>query len=757
MAGVADRVREQPAGDGAAPVAAAARPQALWSRLIYRFPDLPPAPRGRWARICLALVALMAVAYVAWYCAYLFAQHDAYLTHAEDLGIMDQALWNTLHGAPLHQTICNVISDSNCLGDVSRFAIHFEPIMLPLSLLYLIAPTPKALFFVQAAVVATGAFPTYWIASRRLRSPLAGVAFAAVYLLYPALTAAVTFDFHAVTLSAAFLMFALYFMLTRNNLGLFIACFLALTTKEEVPLDVLMIGLAVLALQRRPRVGLALIALSLAWIGLYALVVHVASPLGHSPVTSRYDYLGSGPVEIAVFILTHPLEVLRDHVFDPDGRSSLRSLLSGAGYLPLLSPFVLILAVPAVALNILSSNPTMRSGVYQYNAEIVPFLVLAAVESVALLAVLADAAWSWERVAPVRARLDAYAAPALAALRAAAARVAVTARASRDRLLSARPGGVAGGAAATAQAVWPRRFGTAGRVALVALTLLAFAFSFRETRGHGSLPLSNTFDWPDQTAHTRLADDLIKLIPPDASVSAQATLVPHISERRLIYQFPYRAEQSDYIFLDVTAFRYPYDGDTRDYAQRAQAILASGAFHIVAAEDGYLLLAHGNGPKLGPTDLPAPFYTFAELPPGASISQPFDARFGDALELVGYDVTPSDWPHVGTFFSVVTYWRVSNAVTAGIRPFIQENPPDAAPGYYNNFVSTAWLPMDTWQPGRIYAVQTDPILASGDNQGADQFSLSVLDASGHPLPAASAQQLHPAPNGGIYFATVQVG
>ena len=59
------------------------------------------------------------------------------------MGIMDQALWNTLHGAILHQTICNSISDTNCLGDVSRFAIHFEPIMLPLSLLYASPPHPR--------------------------------------------------------------------------------------------------------------------------------------------------------------------------------------------------------------------------------------------------------------------------------------------------------------------------------------------------------------------------------------------------------------------------------------------------------------------------------------------------------------------------------------------------------------------------------------------------------------------------------------
>ncbi|HEX6819846.1 MAG TPA: DUF2079 domain-containing protein, partial [Ktedonobacterales bacterium] len=252
------------------------------------YDELPPAPEGRAAQIALALVGIMAVAFVVFFTAYLWSLQDAYLTHAEDLGIMDQALWNTVHGAPLHQTICNVVSDTNCLGDISRLAIHFEPIMFPISLLYLIAPSPKTIQFFQALIVATGAFPTYWLASRKLRSAFAGVVFAAVYLLYPSLEAAVTYDFHAVTLAAAFLMFALYFMLSRNNVGLVIACLLALSTKEEIVVDVAMIALVILLFQRRWRLSAGLFALSVAWLVVELAIMHAASPLGHSPTASRY-------------------------------------------------------------------------------------------------------------------------------------------------------------------------------------------------------------------------------------------------------------------------------------------------------------------------------------------------------------------------------------------------------------------------------------------------------------------------------------
>src|SRR5690348_7166182 len=94
------------------------------ARLLDRYPPLSPAPEGVWPSVALAIVGVMALAFTIFFSAYLFARHDAYMTHAEDLGIMDQALWNTLHGAPLHQTICDRVTDNNCLGDVSRLAIQ---------------------------------------------------------------------------------------------------------------------------------------------------------------------------------------------------------------------------------------------------------------------------------------------------------------------------------------------------------------------------------------------------------------------------------------------------------------------------------------------------------------------------------------------------------------------------------------------------------------------------------------------------------
>ncbi|MFL5627970.1 MAG: DUF2079 domain-containing protein, partial [Ktedonobacteraceae bacterium] len=161
---------------------------SVWRNRLYLYPPPDPLPYTRMFWLATGVVALLTLLFSAYFILYLAGRHDAYLTNAEDLGIMDQAIWNTVHGQILHQTICNAIHDTNCysIDGVSRFAIHFEPILLPVSLLYLLWPSPKTLLVIQTLVVASGAFPAFWLARLRLRNEWAGVAIALLYLLYPA-------------------------------------------------------------------------------------------------------------------------------------------------------------------------------------------------------------------------------------------------------------------------------------------------------------------------------------------------------------------------------------------------------------------------------------------------------------------------------------------------------------------------------------------------------------------------------------------
>jgi uncharacterized membrane protein len=538
-----------------------------WRKGLYPMPRPLSRTRSYW--ICLGLVILAVIGYCAYFIIYQAARQDAFQTNAEDLAIMDQAIWSLLHGALFHQTVCNVLTDTNCygLGGISRFAIHYEPILFPVSLLYVFWSDPKTLLVFQTLVVASGAFPAFWLARLRLRSTWAAVPFALLYLLYPAQLYALTFDFHAETLTAALLLFAIYFLYTRKTLWCFVFIVLALACKEEIAGVVAMLGLWALLLQRRTRVGLGLLALATGWTGLGLLVVHYASPIGHSLLASRYSYLGNNVVQVIVNVLTHPVSMLQAHVLDASHSQYLRNLLAPAGYLPVLAPWILVLAAPTLALNLFSSNPGMYSGRYQYNAEIVPILIFAAIEATVLIV------WVTRRLLLMLSEGR-----------------AVGSDGQEEEPAVSSPSRWRHG-------VSPALLVNMGALGLVLCLLLARLYvTTSGYNGYNPVPYSRGFLWPRVTAHNRLATHFLKEIPAAASVTTQTELGPHLSERQEIYLFPYAVGYAEYILLDASGFFYPYK-NYNDFASEARSVIQDGTYGVIDMDDGYLLLKKGSPPQ----------------------------------------------------------------------------------------------------------------------------------------------------------------
>src|SRR5437763_5033085 len=360
---------------------------AIWRNRLYLYPAPEPMPRTRLFWIATGLVALVVILFSAYFIFIRPGRQSAYLTPAEDLGIMDQAVWSLTHGQLFHQTICNTVSDTNCYGleGISRFAIHFEPILFLVSLFYFVLPGPNTLLILQTLVVASGAFPAFWLARLRLRNEFAAAGIALLYLLYPAPQQAEIFDFHAVTFTCSLLLFTLYFMYTRRTIWLFVFAILSMACKEEIPLVIAFFGLWSIIFQQRWRSGLGLVLLSIGWVGVALWAYRHFSPTGHPLLASRYAYLGNGPVEIIRNILLHPRSLIYQHVLEHYHRQYLSILLAPVGYLPLLAPWILVLAVPSIAINLFSSDPNQYLGAFHYSAEIVPVLIFATIEAIVVI------------------------------------------------------------------------------------------------------------------------------------------------------------------------------------------------------------------------------------------------------------------------------------------------------------------------------------------------------------------------------------
>ena len=519
-------------------------------RQLYPSPKPLPRTRGYW--LALGLVTVAVVSFCVYFCLYLTAKQDAFLTNAEDFGILDQALWSILHGFVPRQTICNTVFDTNCVSydGVTRFAIHFEPILYPISLLYFIWSNPKMLVIFQTLAVACGAYPAFWLARLRLRSDFVGVIIAVLYLLYPALLQAVSFDFHPVTLTASLLLFLLYFIYTRQIIWTLVFALLAMTCKEEISLVVAGFGLWSAVFQCRWRSGLALALLGVIWFGVVVFIIMPhASPTGHPLLLSRYAQLGS-PLHFLKQTLLNPLQFVKLYIWEPHHRAYLVFLLFPVCYLALLAPQILILAVPSLALNLLSSDPQMYSGLFHYSAEIIPVVIFATIEG------LVSLSWLLHLIG--------------------------------QRLTSAN-----GKMSETRSFVNGFRQGYwTGRIQAVVCSFLLVVMLAStlvvDSTFYGVLPFAQGFQWPQASEHTSEVERLLRMIPTDASVSAQNKFVPHLSQRAHIYLFPYQAERAEYILLDTTGDVYPLTSAT--YVQETQKILHNGDYRMLVSENGYLLL-----------------------------------------------------------------------------------------------------------------------------------------------------------------------
>src|SRR6266496_2595818 len=304
-------------------------------------------------------------------------RYDVFKATAFDLGNMDQVLWNTIHGRWFQFTNQAV----DWYGPPTRLALHFEPILLPLSLLYAFGADPHILLVFQTLALASGALPVFLLTRKYIPEwPFIAVAMAIAYLLSPALLGINIFDFHPISLATPLLLYAVL-ALTYHRYGWFIlACILAAACKEDVPLDIAMLGILVIWRYKSPRLGITLIIGGLLWsfLAFFVIIPHFFPGAQHNNFIYRYDSLGSSPGELILNLLFHPWLLFT--TFVTSGRIFyLASLLRSTGFLALLAPEWLLAALPSLAENMLSSDPIVYSGVYHYNAPIIPFVMIAAI------------------------------------------------------------------------------------------------------------------------------------------------------------------------------------------------------------------------------------------------------------------------------------------------------------------------------------------------------------------------------------------
>ena len=359
------------------------------------------------------IVVGLIVLYIVTFATLATRRHLAFESSMFDLGNYDQAMWNAAHGRGLALTTVPTLA-------LNRMGLHVEPILFLMIPLYWLWPSPLSLLWLQTLALGLAGWPLYLLARRRLWSDWAAVIIVLAYLLLPATQSVNLFDFHAVALAPFFMMWGIYFLddflraggrkqgfwwgddgdfktkesppysLLPTPYSLLLAAIffiLAMATKEDISLHVLMLGLYVMVLLRRWRVGAALAVAGLIWAFVAFGLVIPAYRVGgeHSAYVEYFPTLGQTPLEIALSPFTRPGEFFRS-LNTPENVAALGMLTLPFACLNLVGLPVFVLATPTLAISFLSNNPLQKAlETWHYAAPILPFVALAAIDGLARL------------------------------------------------------------------------------------------------------------------------------------------------------------------------------------------------------------------------------------------------------------------------------------------------------------------------------------------------------------------------------------
>lgn len=303
---------------------------------------------------------------------YSVIKHLRLESNAYDLGIFTQAMYKFSHLSFSENTVRAI---ENLWGD------HFHPILVPFSFLMLLYPKAETVVVIQAAVVCLGGIPLYLIARDILKNKIAAVFIVAAYLFFVGIQKAIDFDFHEITLMPAFFFLSFYLMLRKNYKWYFLSLLPLLACKEDVSILVVFLGLYLTIFKKNWRVGVATLLIGVAWFYLATVIIipHLASA---GFIYFEYSVLGATPKAALLSLVTNPLHALYAMYNHPYKINTVWAFLSSFGFLPILSPVTLFLAIPTMG-EVMWNDSIYRWQGFHYGASTAPILVLAAVYGIA--------------------------------------------------------------------------------------------------------------------------------------------------------------------------------------------------------------------------------------------------------------------------------------------------------------------------------------------------------------------------------------
>ena len=414
---------------------------------------------------------------------------------------------------------------------------HFQPVLFVFVLLYKISPTVNWFVLAQGAALAVSAWPVFLIAERVTASGKAAFLWSLAYLCNPFMLNAAAWDFHPVSIAVPFLALGLL-AIERKQVGLLMfMCLILLACKEHMGLTVAGLGLLYGVRNRTWGVGLAFF---MAGIAAFVLIVAVVMP--------SYSLTGQ-----------HPL--FSDTVSSQFGRYSW---LGG-------SPAEVIKSIIMQPLAV-SQTVFVDMGGFQYFYNLLaPFLFLPVIALPWILPAIGDLVINLLSSVPLPRSEYSYHSVTLIPV------LVVAAIHGSHKLTHTM------------------RWFSPEKIALPILLMSLFlGYVHAPLPFYGSMNIwgpVNTITKHDEKA--AIVRDFIG----DASASVQSNIGAHFSQRSLIYRYPEKVGEADFVVLRLEnpskrnlLLPHMLLMEAPEYLDSVSGILESEKYGVVYWEDPWLLL-----------------------------------------------------------------------------------------------------------------------------------------------------------------------
>lgn len=506
--------------------------------------------------------------------------NEIHLHNGLDLGTYTQILYNINNG--------NIPPFNTLKGQVA-WGDHAHFIMILLAPIFALWQDPRTIIMIQAIAITTAGWALYKIAQDKVKNILFSLSILFSYLIFFGIQYALNFDFHANVLTAAILAWSFYAWYFKKHVLFWLTVILGLITREDAALFYVMFAVYVILFEtgaikkhtklaytylkyvvfaparrsfseggsHRPLLkklfhpfnkistpAFVLIIVSLLYFFAVTYVIMPKWTPGGGALT-YFDAAGpqKGPLHLALWLVSHPINLVQDLLATHTNRNTLRHLLQAYGYLPLFSPVAYLMAAPNLVARFLSPEYQRHLLDFHYNASLSSILAFSTIMGTA-------------NIQSVFARL-------------------ARGKAKQSRIIIST-------------------------VACIVLLTGTYYSSWKDS----DLPLHQLGrpEFTDVRYQPRLAAgalDIVKeMIPKNKSVSAANGLIPQLSTRQYVYNFPEPLpKQAQWVVLSDQFKTWPlHKGEMIEYIEKYKE---DKAYEMVYGEYGIYAFKKINNKPLG--------------------------------------------------------------------------------------------------------------------------------------------------------------